>query len=324
MNKPNITIKCLAMAVTCLTSGGVGAQTEWPATMSFSISPISEPVEMIFVEGGTFKMGSQHDDPNADNYNPDFSELYFDEGPVHEVSVASFYMAKYEMTNELWCDVLGGDIPLGEDQYAKSHVSWSDASWLINNLNYLLKADLPEGATFALPTEEQWEYAARGGVNHDAYAYAGSDIVAEVAVYNGDSATPGQVGTLKANSLGIYDLSGNALEWTSSYYTSDYSDDATKSLTKHVMRGGGIHTRPGRLRDLRVSGRSIGSESQVANYFGLRLVINLPAAPTPDPSAISTPEVDAPERAKLNISGGRLVISLSGGETMDLCGRRLN
>lgn len=285
---------------------------------------------MIFVEGGTFKMGSQHDDRNADNYNPDFSELFFDEGPVHEVTVESFYMAKFEVTNELWCDVLGGDITFGEEQYARGSVSWSDASYFINNINYSLSDVLPSGATFALPTEEQWEYAARGGVNHDSYAYAGSNTAAEVAVYGGITEVPGQVGTLKPNSLGIYDLSGNALEWTSNYYTSDYSADASKSLTQHVMRGGGIHTRPNRLRDLRVSGRSVGRETLTQNYFGLRLVLNLPSTPTPtptptpDPSAIKQTEADAQSgRAKLTVVDGRLAISLPDGRVVDICGRRL-
>lgn len=314
-------LRLLTSLALCMMSGHVGAAQDLPSTLTFSLSVLSEPVEMILVEGGAFKMGSQRDDPNADNYNPELSTNFSDEGTVHEVTIGSFYMSKYEVTNEMWCDVLGGDIAFGEEQHAKGAVSFSDASYLINNINYLLAANLPEGASFALPTEYQWEYAARGGVNHDAYAYAGSGSAAEVAVFGGVAETPGEVGTLKPNSLGIYDLSGNALEWTQSYYTTDYSAEATTYYSTRVMRGGGIHTRPSRTRDLRVSGRSTARESLSQAYFGLRLVLNLPSVP--DLKALKTVTTEADRQARLVRTGGRLAVALPDGTTFDMCGRRL-
>lgn len=299
------------------------AQTaELPSSIVFQSSPIGAPMEMTLVRGGAFLMGSQCDDPSLPNYNPDGSPYYHDEAPVHKVDVETFYIARLEVTRELWADLMGGYVSMDSAQCAQGYVSYDDALHFVCSANVAFASQMPEGAAFALPSEEQWEFAARGGVNQDGFAYAGSDNSSEVAQWGGNTEVPGEVATKKPNSLGLYDMSGNACEWTSSYYSSDYESEPDRRF--RVLRGGGVNTRPGRERDLRVSARARDEASRRMKYYGVRLVLNLPAQSPSDPTSAARPKTGhVGEAARLAVRDGRLIILQPQGTAFDVCGRRL-
>ena len=182
--------------------------------------------KMIAVEGGTFQMGTPESDTDA----------FDEEKPQHEVTLSSYYIGETEVTQELWeavtgsnhSDVKGAKLPIGQ-------VSWEDCQAFISKLNQMT------GKTFRLPTEAQWEYAARGGKKSKGYIYSGSGTIDEVAWYEGGATH--DVATKKANELGIYDMSGNAWEWCQDWYGSYTSDAQTNpqgpaSGSKHIYRGG--------------------------------------------------------------------------------------
>jgi formylglycine-generating enzyme required for sulfatase activity len=182
--------------------------------------------DMIFIEGGTFSMGSNE---------------YDDEKPIHSVTVSSFYMGKYEVTQKQWREVMGQDPPelnfKGCDQCPVERVSWNDIQ------EFLKKLNAKTGKNYRLPTEAEWEYAARGGKS---YKYAGSDNIGSVAWYsdNSDSKTH-PVGQKSANGYGLYDMSGNVWEWCSDWYNSDYYKNSPSDNPKgpstssiRVLRGG--------------------------------------------------------------------------------------
>ncbi len=217
--------------------------------------------DMVYVEGGTFLMGATASDPSSSNYDPD---AVAHESPVHSVTLSSYYIGKYEVTQALWeyvmdydgvaadgspmTGVLGGpwlnDSPystggLGED-YPAYRVSHDDI------VNYFLpRLNAITGKNYRLPTEAEWEYAARGGNKSQGYKYSGSNTIDDVAWHGGNSSsTTHVVGTKQANELGIYDMSGNVWEWCSDWY-GDYSSSAQtdptgpSTGTKRVFRGGG-------------------------------------------------------------------------------------
>ena len=204
------------------------------------------PQNMVYVEGGTFWMGS------SDGFN--------DAKPVHEVTVSSFYMGKYEVTQEEYQAVMGSN-PSGfrGNNRPVENVSWYDA------VEYCNRLSKKEGLTpcysgsgdnitcnwnangYRLPTEAEWEYAARGGINKDDYIYSGSNHINEVAWYYKNSGEmTHDVGTKKANNLGIYDMSGNVEEWCWDWYDEDYYSKSPRnnptgatSGGRRVFRGGG-------------------------------------------------------------------------------------
>lgn len=173
---------------------------------------------MVFVEGGTFYMGAQSTDTNGINYD---AEARPDEAPVHKVTLDGYYIATTEVTQILWryttqlCDF---NQQWG-DQMPAYDLSWNDCKSFINKLNYIT------GLNFRLPTEAEWEYAARGGKNSRGYHYSGSDNPDEVAWYwKNSNDCVHFVSEKKPNELGIYDMSGNVREWCSDWaglYTED-------------------------------------------------------------------------------------------------------
>ena len=182
-----------------------------------------------------------------------------DEKPVHEVTVSSFYMGKYEVTQEEYQTVMGSN-PCNRkgDRMPVESVTWYDA------VEYCNRLSKKEGLTpcysgsgdnitcnwnangYRLPTEAEWEYAARGGINKDDYKYSGSNDIDEVAWYGKNSGKmTHDVGTKKANSLGIYDMSGNVYEWCWDWYDYGYYSKSPRnnptgatSGNKRVLRGG--------------------------------------------------------------------------------------
>lgn len=290
------------------------AQT-YPSTLTLT-STMGAPVEMVLVEAGSFYMGSQSSDPSAPNYNtyrPSYNE---DEGPVHQVSLSAFYICKYEVTNEVWADVMGGDVDDDTRDYAHGGVSYYDALSFVDAAAYSYN-NIPTNSSIALPTEEQWEYAARGGSRSDSYVFAGSNTANDVAVWGGTTTTPIKVGTKAPNAIGLYDMSGNAREWTQTDYY-NYSDGSPISTyyTTKVQRGGDTGSRFANL--VTVSNRAYSKVDYAAPEFGLRFVINLPEQST----AISEPKTATPPHPTLVIRGGKILVLQPDGKYVDMAGRQ--
>ena len=176
---------------------------------------------MVFVQGGTFIMGNNHDEV------PSQYRWQRDDFPAHTVSVNSFYICKYEVTQELWQAVMGKN-PSGSWQNTQSqvkggkkpvvYVSRHDCMEFISKLNMLT------GMLYRLPKEDEWEYAARGGSKSNGYKYSGSNSWNSVAWFKDNSGgLLHEVGQKAPNELGLYDMSGNVMEWCSDkwYYYSD-------------------------------------------------------------------------------------------------------
>ncbi len=156
--------------------------------------------DMVLVEGGTYMMG----DPNGD-----WDNEYCIEVP-HKVTLSSFYICKYEVTEALWTAVMGSnpsDHKLG-DNYPVERVNWYDCQDFVEKLSELT------GRHFRLPTEAEWEYAARGGKRSRGYRYSGSYALDEIGWHVGNAHYyKREVGTKKPNELGLYDMTGNVSEW---------------------------------------------------------------------------------------------------------------
>ena len=212
---------------------------------------------MVYVSGGSFMMGS--DDSEADS----------DEKPVHRVTLSSYRIGKYEVTQDLWEAVMG-DNPSSfkGSRRPVENVSWDDCQTFIRKLNSLT------GQNFKLPTEAQWEFAARGGNSSNGYKFSGSDYIDNVAWYDGNSGnSTHNVGTKSPNELGLYDMSGNVWEWCSDWYGSYGSGSVTNPSgpsSGSVIRGGCWLII---ARYCRVSYRSYFSPGLCFNYLGLRLCL---------------------------------------------------
>ena len=234
---------------------------------TFNVNGVS--FTMIAVEGGIFKMGAQSSDSSGDNYDSDASSS---ESPVHSVTLSSYYyIGETEVTQELWQAVMGTN-----PSYSKGNkkpvekVSWNDCQEFITKLNNLT------GKNFRLPTEAEWEYAARGGNKSKGYKYSGSNTIDNVAWYTDNSSSQTHdVKTKQANELGIYDMSGNVYEWCQDWYGSYSSGSQTNptgpaSGYYRVLRGGGWDDF---ARDCRVSIRYYNNPDHRSSHYGLRLAL---------------------------------------------------
>ena len=181
-------------------------------------------LKMIYVEGGTFAMGSNSGES--------------DEKPIHNVTLDSYYIGETEITQAQWRAVMGSNpSEYKGDNRPVENVSWNDAQEFCERLSELT------GKRYVLPTEAQWEYAARGGNQSKGYTYSGSNNIDEVAVYDDWSSNHSNVKSKKPNELGIYDMSGNVWEWCSDWYGSYSSSSETNpqgpnSGYLRVLRGG--------------------------------------------------------------------------------------
>jgi len=219
---------------------------------------------MVLVEGGTFTMGATPEQG---------SNAWDDEMPAHSVTLSTYYIGQTEVTQALWEAVMGNNPShfKGNNNPVEC-VSWEDCQEFIRKLNSLT------GRQFRLPTEAEWEYAARGGNRSRGYKYSGSNDIGEVAWYSGNAGdTTHPVAQKRANELGLYDMSGNVSEWCSDWYGS-YSSapqtnpagPATDSFC--VSRGGDYWIVAGYCR---VSYRSGYGPSYCHDFLGLRVVLEV-------------------------------------------------
>lgn len=213
--------------------------------------------DMTGVRGGVFQMGAT---PEQGKYAEK------DEKPAHEVTVADFEIGKYEVTVGLWRQVMGG-LPYGNDP-EKPNLPVVNVSWYLAQ-EFLMQLNLLTGRKFRLPTEAEWEYAARGGTAAGGYRYAGSPFLDEVGAYAANAASRVQpVGRYRRNELHLYDMSGNVWEWCQDRYA-EYGKAPADSVL-HVIRGGSAAS-PGEA--CRVSNRSGIPANNVKRTFGLRLAL---------------------------------------------------
>jgi hypothetical protein len=220
-------------------------------------------IKMVPVKGGTFNMGctSEQDSDCREN-----------EMPLHKVTVSDFYIGKYIVTHELWAQVMDvNQSPLEKDKLPFVNVSWYDVQEFINRLNSITNKK------YRLPTEAEWEYAARGGNRSNDYKYAGSNNIDDVAWYNRNSEERTHpLGIKMPNELGIYDMSGNVWEWVNDLY-GDYSDadqidpQGSSFGDNRVSRGGSWYH--GAV-DCRVSSRNGVAPNERNPRLGFRLALS--------------------------------------------------
>jgi len=181
--------------------------------------------EMVFVQGGTFNMGSNERD---------------DEKPIHSVTLSSYYIGKYEVTRKEWGAIMAREPDPSIENMPEFCVSYEDCQ------NFIKRLNAKTGKKYRLPTEAEWEFAARGGNKSKGYKYAGSNLLNldKVAWIEGNASRQRHlVGKKQANELGIYDMSGNVWEWCNDYYGSYSSSPQTNpqgavSGSERVTRGG--------------------------------------------------------------------------------------
>ncbi len=215
-------------------------------------------IDMVFIEGGTFAMGCEDEDADSD------------ERPIHEVRVADFYLGRYEVTQAQWNSVMRKKNPslFPNDDSPVECVSWYDVALFIGRLN------AKTGHHYRLPTEAEWEYAARGGKYATKSRYSGSDSLRLVGWYNQNSdSTTHPVGMLSPNELGLFDISGNVHEWCSDRYDSlryERTDEPNvcKDDDRRVFRGGSWYSNDTHCR---IANRNQASAEMRNFTLGFRL-----------------------------------------------------
>lgn len=256
---------------------------DWKENL-LTINAAGVKFKMIRVEGGTFYMGSAEGEIYEYGY-----DLFDSSNPIHSVTLSSFYIGETEVTQQLWQAVTGltptrdggqwdNTMGLGSNRPAY-RISWDDCQEFITKLNMLT------GRTFRMPTDAEWEYAARGGLKSNRYKYAGGNVLEEVAWCWYNSESTHDVTTKAPNELGLYDMAGNVREWCSDWYSYLPSNSAVNPQgpstgTKRVCRGGScggyswdcsVHTRD--------SCEQVGIDEEGCIYrvrsydLGLRLVL---------------------------------------------------
>ena len=228
--------------------------------------------QMVRVEGGIFTMGCTREREWCSMFEEGFFGIA---EPAHQVAVSSFEISKYEVTQELWVAVMGENPSHFQDcpQCPVEQVSWEDVQAFLRQLN-------TGGGRYRLPSEAEWEYAARGGEQSRGYEYAGSDTPDAVgwhAMNSGGRTHP--VGQKQANELGLYDLSGNVDEWVQDCWNNNYvgapSDGRaweSGDCRYRVHRGGAVSHAAGALRPA----NNRGWRSGWGFYIGFRIARSLP------------------------------------------------
>ena len=251
-------------------NGNDGGGSKGQGNQTFTVGGVS--FTMVYVEGGTFTMGATSEQ-GSDAWS-DKSEK-----PAHNVTLSSYHIGETEVTQELWQAVMGENPSnFKGNKYPVEQVSWKDCEEFIKRLNKIT------GKHFRLPTEAEWEFAARGGNLSKGYQYSGSDNLDDVAWFHENSSDKGSsspdygthpVASKQPNELGLYDMSGNVSEWCSDwfeFYSSIAQTNPTgpSSGSSHVHRGGSCC---GVARYCRVSYRFGGSLTIRLDFLGLRLAL---------------------------------------------------
>ncbi|MBR0196037.1 MAG: SUMF1/EgtB/PvdO family nonheme iron enzyme [Paludibacteraceae bacterium] len=226
------------------------------------------PFTMISVEGGVFVMGA------TPEQGEDAEKT---EKPAHPVALSDFYIGQTEVTQGLWRAVMGTSRSYVQegDNYPVENVNWDDCQLFIDKINEIMAPELG-GRRFALPTEAQWEYAARGGKYSKGYKYPGSNELGDVAWYQENSGgTTHPVGTKKANELGLFDMSGNIYEWCYDWhepYPVDLVSNPSGPTVGKIkgLRGGSLESESKRCRITKRGGNYPDYHNL---YNGFRLVL---------------------------------------------------
>lgn len=228
--------------------------------------PLAQEInqDMVLVEGGSYIMGS--DSPEAADT----------EKPAHKVKVNSFYISKFEVTQELFDEVLGSSLTYFPDpQNPVNNVSWQQANYFIEKLNE------KTGENYRLPTEAEWEYAAIGGPKSKGFTYSGSNNIDDVAWYAGNSGNKAhKVGQKKPNELGLYDMTGNVGEFVIDAFDTEYyqnspednpsnAEDTDIDLAHKSVRGASFAYDKDESENYR---RDFASQSALMSDMGFRLV----------------------------------------------------
>lgn len=231
-----------------------------PEAETFTVDGVS--FTMVKVEGGGFTMGATPEQGD---------DAYESEKPAHAVTITTFSIGKTEVTQALWQAVMGSNPSFHKgDELPVEQVSWNDCQAFIRKLNE------KTGRDFRLPTEAEWEYAARGGKANSGYKYAGANELDAVGWYDDNSANASHpVGTKQPNELGLYDMSGNVLEWCQDW-AGGY--DASAPTDPIGPASGSFRTNRGgswinKWWNCRVSSRNDIMPDDRVNYLGLRLAL---------------------------------------------------
>ena len=231
-------------------------------------------IKCNYVKAGTFRMGSAESGPN-------------DEKPVHEVNISrSFWMGTCEITQAQWRALMGTDPSKYKgDELPVEMVSWHETAEFCRKLTQRERKEsrLPDGYVYRLPTEAEWEYAARGGTKSCNYKYPGSNNPDEVSWHHPASADETHpVGTKRPNEIGLYDMAGNVWEWCLDWYAPDYYANAPKAdplnnnygeKTYRVCRGGSWGLYPTHCRS---ANRGGGTPAGKFYSYGFRVVLAYP------------------------------------------------
>lgn len=233
--------------------------TAFSAAVSAKEPAVIPEIEMVDVKSGTFMMGLDQRE----------AEHLF-ETPEHEVTLSDFRIGRCEVTQELWEAVMGENPSISKgDNLPVENISWNDIQAFIKKLNKLT------GKQYRLPTEAEWEFAARGGNLSEGYVFIGGNEIDKTAwhFHNSDKHTHA-VGLLNPNELGIYDMGGNVSEWVSDWY-GHYREKpqtnpkgATKSDIGKILRGGSCCLLPEYNRP---ASRSVSNPNFKSSTIGFRL-----------------------------------------------------
>ncbi len=222
---------------------------------------------MVRIEGGVLKMGVAVEGGQG---------ATDDNTPLHEVKLSPYYICKYEVTEEEWQLVMG-DNPsdksngmMVSSSCPVDNISWMDCQEFVKKLTQLT------GIPFRLPTEAEWEFAARGGEEDPSVQYAGKSEIEDCGWYVGNSSRiKHPVGTKGANSYGLYDMTGNVREWVKDFYEKDYysrspeqDPQGPSKGDRHVVRGGSFNNQDDACA---VTYRSYAAPDSKNKFTGLRL-----------------------------------------------------
>lgn len=220
---------------------------------------------MVLVEGGRYLMGER-------------CEQSATACPQQKVSINRFSISKYEMTQDIFTQVIGSDISYFRgDNMPVNHVTWQQVQYFITQLN------ARTGKNFRLPTEAEWEFAAKGGNKSQGFTYAGSNDIEQVGWYEANANNRAySVGSKQANELGLYDMTGNVGEWVQDAYEAGYNYfqsldnpvydiDSDHHLSYKSVRGGSFSYSP---KESTNSSRDFASQTARMADIGFRLVLS--------------------------------------------------